>query len=65
MYTFTRWDCASDLKGLKSLIRSTGDKVKAHSDAKKATVSSSEKVTEIAGELTLDDFGGRSDALGG
>jgi hypothetical protein len=42
-----------------------GDKLKADSDGKKVSVRSSEKQVEIASELTLDDFGGRSDALGG
>jgi hypothetical protein len=34
-------------------------------DVKKVAVQSSEKDTTLTSELTLEDFGGRSDALGG
>jgi hypothetical protein len=50
---------------LRSGIKSASDEVKADFDARKVDVHPSEKVTVIADGLTLDDFGGRSDALGG
>jgi hypothetical protein len=65
MHTNTHQNRASDSKGLGSGIQSTSGEFKADLDARKVAVHSSEKVTDIAGGLTLDDFGGRSDALGG
>jgi hypothetical protein len=54
-----------NLRRLSSGIKSAGDEVGAESDAKKMRIRSSAKVADMASELTLDDFGGRSDALGG
>jgi hypothetical protein len=54
-----------DLRRLSSGIKSAGDEVKADSAAMKVAVASSENDTDTARGLTLDDFGGRSDALGG
>jgi hypothetical protein len=54
-----------DLRKLSSGIKSAGDEVKADSATKKVAVPSSEKDTDTARGCTLDDFGGRSDALGG
>ena len=54
-----------DLRRLSSGIKSAGDEVKADSAAKKVAVPSSENDPDTARGLTLDDFGGRSDALGG
>ena len=65
MYTYTRRHRASDLKRLSSSIKSAGDEVEAGSNAKKVAVHSSERDTDPAPGFTLDDFGGRSDALGG
>ena len=65
MYTYTRRHRASDLKRLSSSIKSAGDEVEAGSNAKKVAVHSSERDTDTAPGFTLDDFGGRSDALGG
>jgi hypothetical protein len=65
MYKYTRIDRASDLRRLRSRIKSAGDEVKSESDAKKVAGRSSETVADIASGFTLDDFGGRSDALGG
>ena len=55
----------SDSKRLGSGIKLTSDEVKAGSDAGTVAVPSSERDKDIARGLTLDDFGGRSDALGG
>jgi hypothetical protein len=65
MYTCTRRGRVSDLRRLRSGIKLASDEVKADSDAKMVAAPSSEKDTDVAGGLTLDDFGGRSDALGG
>jgi hypothetical protein len=56
---------ASELRRLSAGIKPAGDELKADYDAKYMAVRSSEKVTDIASGHTLDDFGGRSDALGG
>jgi hypothetical protein len=65
MYKYNRRGRASDLRSLRSGIKSASDEVKADFDARKVDAHPSEKVTVIADGLTLDDFGGRSDALGG
>ena len=65
MYTCTCQGRASDLRSLRSGLKSASGEVKADFDARKVAVHSSEKDTDVAGGLTLDDFGGRSDALGG
>jgi hypothetical protein len=65
MYTYAHLDKAMDLRRLSPGIKSAGDEVKADSAAKKVAVPSSENDTDTARGLTLDDFGGRSDALGG
>ena len=65
MYTYTRRDTGLELRRLSSGIKSAGDEFKADSAAKKVAVHSSERDTDIARGFTLDDFGGRSDALGG
>ena len=50
---------------LSDPIKSTEDQVKVDSDTKKVAVRPWEYGPAILAELTLDDFGGRSDALGG
>ena len=65
MYAYASRGSALDLRRLSSGIKSAGDEVKADSAAKKVAVPSSENDTDTARGLTLDDFGGRSDALGG
>jgi hypothetical protein len=65
MYTYTRRSSVSDLRSPGSGIKSEGVEVKADSEGKKVAVRSSEELAEIARGFTLDDFGGRSDALGG
>jgi hypothetical protein len=65
MYQYTRRDNVLNLRGLRSGIMSACDEIKADSDAKRIAVYSSEKLAEITRGVTLDDFGGRSDALGG
>ncbi len=65
MYVYARRDKAMDLRRLGPGIKSAGDEVRADSVAKKVAVPTSENDTDTARGLTLDDFGGRSDALGG
>ena len=65
MFTYTRRHKASDPRRLSSSIKSAGDEVEAGSNAKKVAVHSSERDADTAPGFTLDDFGGRSDALGG
>ena len=65
MSTRTRRADGSDLRRLGSGIKSTSDEVKAGSDVRTVAVPSSERDKDIGRGLTLDDFGGRSDALGG
>jgi hypothetical protein len=56
---------ASGMSRMGYVFKSALDEVKADPDAKKVAVKSSVKNTPRATSLTLDDFGGRSDALGG
>jgi hypothetical protein len=65
MRTFTHNHISSDLRRLSSGIKSAGAEGKVCSDAKKVVVLPSERDTDGAGGFTLDDLGGRSDALGG
>jgi hypothetical protein len=65
MSTRTRRADVSDVKRLGSGIKLASDEVKAGSDARTVAIPSSERDKDIARGLTLDDFGGRSDALGG
>jgi hypothetical protein len=65
MYTYTLPDNALDVRSLTSYIKTARDELNAGSDAKKLVLRSSEKLPRIASGITLDDFGGRSDALGG
>jgi hypothetical protein len=65
MNTYTPHYAALELRRPSSASKRAGDEVKAGSDAKKVVVRATEKLTDSASWLTLDDFGGRSDALGG
>ena len=65
MRTYTRPDSVLPLRRLRSVIQTTRDEIKAESDSKKVALRASDRLTHIASWLTLDDFGGRSDALGG
>lgn len=65
MSFYTRRIRSSDMSRLRYTIKSAGDEVNASYDAKKLAGDSSEQDAATAAGLTLDDFGGRSDALGG
>jgi hypothetical protein len=60
-----RRDRAPAFTGFAYATKSPDDRVKAVREAKKALKQRSDKRGSRANELTLDDFGGRSDALGG
>jgi hypothetical protein len=65
MSSYPRWRRASQSSKLSYTIKSSHDEVKTDYDTKKVAVHSSADDAAISNELTLDDFGGRSDALGG
>ena len=65
MSSYTRRSEASDSSRFRYTVKSAADELRTDHDAKKAAVQSSEKDAAFASGLTLDDFGGRSDALGG
>ena len=54
-----------DLKRLRRVIQRGDDEVKAERNREETALSSMLHGTDASSELTLDDFGGRSDALGG
>jgi hypothetical protein len=58
---------ASELSSLTYTIKEPADRAGSDSKSRKTPVHASEvdAVSFISTELTLDDFGGRSDALGG
>lgn len=65
MSSYTRRTRALDLSRISYATKSVDHEAKADSDTKKMAEHASENDAAIASELTLDDFGGRSDALGG
>ena len=65
MYTYTGPDNALDVTSLCSGITTAGDELEFGTDAQNVAVRCSEILPGIASGFTLDDFGGRSDALGG
>jgi hypothetical protein len=62
-YTYRR--TASDLSGLNDTVKSPTDGVGSDSRSRKLLVYASEVDARMSTKPTLDDFGGRSDALGG
>ena len=64
MPTTTRRRRASELIRFDQAIRSERDQMRADSAAKRAAAPRSDSQTNRSRRLTLDDFGGRSDALG-
>jgi hypothetical protein len=65
MSSYTRWSRASDLSRFGYTVKWVDHEGRTDHDVKKVAVQSSEKDTTLTSELTLEDFGGRSDALGG
>jgi hypothetical protein len=56
---------ASELSRLSSPLKSPTDGLGSDSESRKTGVPASEVNAALSTEPTLDDFGGRSDALGG
>jgi hypothetical protein len=54
-----------ELRRVRSARKSTNDDSDAVGHTKRAAANSAELGADASGVLTLDDFGGRSDALGG
>jgi len=54
-----------DLKRLRRAAQRVDDEVKAERNREEMAMSSMIHGTDASSKLTLDDFGGRSDALGG
>jgi hypothetical protein len=65
MHTYIRTKSASKLKRRHSGIKVPADRVEVIPEPKQVAARSPESPTYVAFWLTLDDFGGRSDALGG
>jgi hypothetical protein len=65
MFSHTRRHRSSDRTRLSQAIKSAYENAAADDYGKKTTGHEHEKDTARAKTLTLDDFGGRSDALGG
>jgi hypothetical protein len=65
MYKYARQDNALNLRGVRSGMESACNEVKADRDPRRAAVCSTQEVADITSGVTLDDLGGRSDALGG
>jgi hypothetical protein len=65
MYVSISRELVSHLMKASSGVKLARHEIKARPDGKKLTVHSPEKARDVARRLTLDDFGGRSDALGG
>ena len=67
MSSYVRQHRASDLSRFGHPIKTAPEKVRVRTadEGKNAAVRSSERATARVERLTLDDFGGRSDALGG
>lgn len=64
MYLYTRPITGSDLSRFRNAVKSSHDRLRNDYDAKKAAVRSPERDTALAKWLTIDNVGGRSDALG-
>ena len=62
-YTHRRTTC--ELSRLSSPLKSPTDRVASDFESRKTAVPASEVNTSLLTEPTLEDFGGRSDALGG
>jgi hypothetical protein len=65
MSSYTRRNRVSDLSRFLYTVKPADDEVRTDYDTKKASVQSPVQDSALVTGLTLDDFGGRSDALGG
>ncbi len=65
MPSYTRRIRDADVSKLRYTVKSQGGELRADQPSKKPRTGHSAKIKAMAASLTLDDFGGRSDALGG
>jgi hypothetical protein len=65
MPSYTYHSSASELSRPNKPTKSTTNRVRSDSKSRKRTVHAPEVDAAMATKPTLDDFGGRSDALGG
>ena len=65
MTSYTYRQSASEISGLSHQIKSPADRVRSDSRSRKTAMQASEVDVAMSTKPTLDDFGGRSDALGG
>jgi hypothetical protein len=65
MSSYIRRTKASNVSRFRNTVKRADNEHRTDHDAKKLAVQPSEKDLARARGLTLDDFGGRSDALGG
>ena len=65
MYVCTRRDKLVDLMKFNSVLEPAGERIQASYDARAVAARRADREAEIACRISLDDLGGRSDALGG
>jgi hypothetical protein len=65
MTSYTYRQSASELRRLSRPNKSPADGVRSDSKSRKTAIQASEVDAAMSTKPTLDDFGGRSDALGG
>jgi hypothetical protein len=65
MFPYIHGSRVLELKRLRRAIQRVDDEAKAERNREEMAVSSMIHGSDASPELTLDDFGGRSDALGG
>ena len=65
MFPYANTNRVWERRSLTSASRTAGDAVKPESNPKRVAAHASEDSDTAVAILTLDDFGGRSDALGG
>jgi hypothetical protein len=61
----SRRNTAADSRRFSGAVKTAGHDARINHKTKNVAVKSSQKRVAAAGALSLDDFGGRSDALGG
>jgi hypothetical protein len=65
MFSFANTNRVPERRSFVSASKTAGDAVKRDGNTKRVTLDAEEDPDASVAVLTLDDFGGRSDALGG
>jgi hypothetical protein len=65
MFSYPNTNRVSERRSLVSASKTAGDALKVDGNTKRVPLSAGEDNDASVAVLTLDDFGGRSDALGG